>query len=92
MNKGPIQSQGEYDGVILYLTKTTSMTLGINMDEAKKRVIACVASGIMKGGNPESVEYQKRIELFLRVPTSMYGQMIPEEIAGRVLKAIESAK
>lgn len=61
----PIKSQQEADEIFNYLVKTTADTMKISTEQATKRVKALFDSGILEGGNPNSIVTQFKITKFL---------------------------
>lgn len=68
----PIKTQEEADELRRNIITTTATTLGITIQEAKKRVTALFNSGILNGGNPNETETQKKIDAFLDIPSDKY--------------------
>ncbi len=74
--KEPIKSAEEAAEVLTYLAKTTAEVLGIDMDEALKRVQALRKSGLLEGGSAENPESQRLIDTFLQIPSSKYAHLL----------------
>jgi hypothetical protein len=64
----PINDQQEANEVFNFLVTTTSETLGIDREQAEKRVTALFSSDILTNGDPMSPETQQKIEEFLKIP------------------------
>ena len=68
MEKEPIKSQEEADKAFDYLVTTITEGMGIDREQATKRVKALFESGILEGGSPTSLVTQIKISKFLSKP------------------------
>lgn len=65
MKEEPIKSQEEANEVFIWLVNETIKVTKCDKPQAEKRIRALLKSGILKGGNPNNPNTQKKIDEFM---------------------------
>lgn len=72
-----ITSQQEADETLKFLVDTTVHVMKLDRPEATKRVKALMKSGILESGHPDDPHTQRRIDMFLTIPSEKHGDPLP---------------